>query len=70
MHSVLVLHSSVGRASDIRSRDRKFEYQLGCIILMEIDHEIISSHSPTSADSRRVAVSYWQKYVHKYLLTG
>ena len=35
---------------------------------MEIDNEIISmakGHTPPSADSRRVVVSYKQKYVHK-----
>ena len=31
---------------------------------MEIDHEIVSSHSPPSADSRRVVV----EYVHKVLI--
>ena len=39
---------------------------------VEIDHEIISSHSPP-AYSRRVVVSYKRKYVHEvqmYWLTG
>ena len=37
---------------------------------VEIDHEIIAtvSHSPPSADSRRVVVSYKQKYVHEALV--
>ena len=36
---------------------------------MEIDHEIMSStHSPPSADSRRVFVSYKRKYVHEVLV--
>ena len=33
-------------------------------LILEIDHEIFSSHSPPSADSRRVFVSYERKYVH------
>ena len=38
---------------------------------MEIDNEIISSAILfPSADSRRVGVSYRQKYVHKYWLTA
>ena len=36
------LHSMVGSMSDCRSRDRKFESQLGHITSMETDHEIIS----------------------------
>ena len=36
-------------------------------MLSEIDHEIISSHSPPSTDSSRVVVSYKQKYVHDWL---
>ena len=35
---------------------------------VEIDHEIISSHSPPSADLRMVIVSYKQKYVHEVLV--
>ena len=34
------------------------------------DHEITYGHSPTCTDSRKVVVSYWQKYVHKYWLTA
>ena len=29
---------------------------------VDIDHEIIYSHSPPSADSRRAVISYKQKY--------
>ena len=36
------LHSAVDRASDYRSRGREFEPQLGCIIFMVINCEIIS----------------------------
>ena len=38
--------------------------------LVEIDGEIISMHglSPPSTDSRRVVVSYKQKYVHEVLV--
>ena len=32
----------------------------------EIDHEIISSYSLPSTDSRRPVVSLWLKNVHKY----
>ena len=32
---------------------------------MEIDHEIVSSHSPPSTYSGKPIVSYWQKYVLK-----
>ena len=32
------------------------------LTFMEIDHEIFSSHSPPSSGSRRVVVSYKQKY--------
>ena len=35
---------------------------------VEIDHEIISSHFPPSAESRRVVVSYKRKYVHQVLV--
>ena len=35
---------------------------------MEIDHEIVSSHSPPSTDPKRVVVSYKRKYVHKVLV--
>ena len=31
---------------------------------LQIDHEIFSSHSLTSANSRRAVVSFWQKHVH------
>ena len=34
-------------------------------VFMEIDHEIFSSHSPPSTDSRRAVVSYKQKYMHE-----
>ena len=34
----------------------------------EIDHEIISTAILPSADTRRVVVSYKQKYVHKVLV--
>ena len=37
---------------------------------IEIDHEIISRQFSALADSRRVAVSYKQKYVHKVLVNG
>ena len=33
---------------------------------LEIDHEIFSSHSLPSAESRKTVVSFWQKNVHKY----
>ena len=36
------LQCAVGSASDCRSRDCKFEYQLGHITYIRIDHEIIS----------------------------
>ena len=36
-------------------------------IFMETDHEIISMVNSPSVDSRRVVVSYKQKYVHKAL---
>ena len=35
---------------------------------VECDHEIISSHSAPSADSRRVVVIYKRKYVHEILV--
>ena len=35
---------------------------------MKIDHELISSHSPPSPDSRRVVVIYKRKYVYKVLV--
>ena len=37
---------------------------------VEIDHELFSSHSPPSADSRRAVASYKQKYryVHRVLV--
>ena len=57
---------AVGNESDCRSRDRKFDRAL-YPTFVEIDHEIISSHSP-STDSRRVVVSYKQKYVHDILV--
>ena len=31
---------------------------------VEIDHEIFSSHSLPSADSRRAVVGFWQKNMH------
>ena len=37
---------------------------------VEIDHEILSCHSPPSTDSRRVVVSYKPKYVNKVLVNG
>ena len=45
------------KTSDCRSRGCKFNPARSHTFL-EIDHEIISSHSPPSADSRRVVVSY------------
>ena len=39
------------------------------ITFVEIDHEIINMVIlPSSADSRRVVVSYKQKYMHKVLV--
>ena len=35
---------------------------------MEIDHEIVSKAILSSTDSRRVVVSYKQKYVHRVLV--
>ena len=32
---------------------------------VDIDHEIIFSHSPPSTDSRRIVVSYKRKYAHE-----
>ena len=53
--SVARLTADPGLASSIPARSHTF---------MEIDHEIISS----SADSRRVVVSYKRNYVHEVLV--
>ena len=34
------------------------------IFIEETDHEIFSSHSLPSADSRKAVVSFWRKNVH------
>ena len=62
------LLSTVGSASNCRSMDGKFDSQLSHVTFMEINHEIIPCQSAPSADSRRVVVSYLQKYVHKVLV--
>ena len=36
--------------------------------LVEVDHEIIYSHSTPSTDRKKVVVSYKRKYVHKVLV--
>ena len=68
------LHRAVGNmsgcryVSDCRSRGRKFDP--GPVpYFREIDHEIISMTILfPSADSRRVVVSYKQKYVHEVMV--
>ena len=57
------LLSIVGSMSDYRSKDHKFEFQLGHMTSKEIEYKIISSYS-----SGRAVLSYWQKYVHKVLV--
>ena len=50
--------STIGNESDCRPRGREFDPGWSHTFL-EIDHEIIFYvHSPHSADSRRVGVSY------------
>ena len=56
MQLVTCLTADPGVVSSIPAQSHTF---------MEIDHEIISI---PSADSRRVVVSYKQKYVHKVLV--
>ena len=46
-----------------------FKSQFDHMTFMEIVHEIISSHCPPSASSRRAVVSYWQNKCIKYWLT-
>ena len=53
----LIADLGVGRSIPARSHT-----------FVEIDHEIISTDILPSADSRRVVVSYKQKYVHKILV--
>ena len=61
------LHSTEGNVSDCWSRDREFDP--GPVPCFRGDHEIISTVTLLpSADSRRVVVSYKQKYVHKILV--
>ena len=67
-------HSSVGNLSDCRymsdcrSRGRQFDPGLPHTFV-EIDHEIISTDILlSSANSRRVVVSYRRKYVHEVLV--
>ena len=56
----MCLTADPGVASSIRARSHTFA---------EIDHEIISTAILLpSADSRRIVVSYKQKYVHKVLV--
>ena len=50
----------VTRVSDSRSMGHKFNPSP----VVELDHEIIS----TATDSRRVVVSYKQKYMHEVLV--
>ena len=58
--SIMWLTANPGVRRSILARSHTF---------MEIDHEIISTAILLpSADSRRVAVSYKQKYVHKELV--
>ena len=56
---------SVRYSFDWRSRGYGFNQHL---FFSGIDHEICSSHSLLSADSRRAVVSFWRKNVHKYWL--
>ena len=59
-HSLTCLTADPGIASSIHAWSRTF---------MEINHEIISTVILLpSADSRRVFVSYKQKYVHEILV--
>ena len=56
---------AVGNVPVCRSRDREFNIS----ILVEIDHELISTAILLpSADSRKVVVSYKQEYVHEVLV--
>ena len=56
----MCLTADLGVSSSIQARSHTF---------VEIDHEIISTVILTpSADSRRVVVSYKQKYVHQVLV--
>ena len=57
--SILQLVASPGVTSLILVQSHTF---------IGINHEIISCHSPPSADSRRVVVSYKQKYIQKVLV--
>ena len=59
--------SAVGSVSDCWSRDREFDPGLIPYLNEDWSWTIFYGHSPPSADSRRVVVSYKQKYVHKVL---
>ena len=52
--------SAVGRESDCRSRDRKFDWS--------INNFYGHSPFPPPSESRRLVVSYKSKYVHKVLV--
>ena len=56
--------------SDCRYTSHRFDFDL-VPYFHKIDHEMISTATLLpSTDSRRVAVSYKQKYVHKVLVNG
>ena len=61
------LIADLGVARSIPARSHTF-VAIDHEIISTIDHEIISTDILPSAHSRRVVVSYKQKYVHKILV--
>ena len=63
------LSGAIDSESNCESRGYELEAQPGHITLVATDQEInFCSYSPPSADSWRVVVNYWQKYVHLVLV--
>ena len=60
--------SAIGSQSDCRSRGREFDPGPVPYFRGDWSWNIFYGHSPPSADSRRVGVSYKRKYVHKVLV--
>ena len=67
--SLQLVNDTMGSASDYSSRGNKFEFQLGHIIIVEIDHEIISGVILALPLVQEGHVSYWPKDRQKYWLT-
>ena len=61
-------HSTIKSESDCRSRGHEFDPRLAPYFHEDWSWNVFYGLSPPSTDSRRVGVSYKQKYVHDVLV--